>query len=132
MQGCIIRFAEFELDTTRYELRRSGRALRLEKLPMELLILLSEKPGQLVTREEIIQRLWGDNVFVDTRQGITLLSASFAWLCGITQRDPASCKPSWVRVIDCWLSSPWRRRYVRSRPLRKLRLYPQHNAGYLG
>ena len=70
MQGCIIRFAEFELDTARYELRRSGRALRVEKLPMELLILLSEKPGQLVTREEIIQRLWGDNVFVDTRQGI--------------------------------------------------------------
>src|SRR6202011_6356291 len=70
MQGTIIRFDEFELDIPCYQLRRSGRLVRLEKLPMELLILLSERPGQLVTREEIIQRLWGDNVFVDTRQGI--------------------------------------------------------------
>jgi len=37
---------------------------------MELLILLAERQGQLVTREEIIKRLWGDNVYVDTRQGI--------------------------------------------------------------
>ena len=44
--------------------------LKLEKVPMELLILLAEREGQLVTREEIVQRLWGSDVFVDTRQGI--------------------------------------------------------------
>lgn len=66
----IIKFDEFELDLGRYELRRSGRAVKLEKIPMELLILLAEREGQLVTREEIIQKLWGDSVFVDTRQGI--------------------------------------------------------------
>lgn len=66
----ILKFDEFELDLGRYELRRHGRPLKLEKVPMELLILLAERQGQLVTREEIIQRLWGDNVFVDTRQGI--------------------------------------------------------------
>ena len=70
MQAEVIKFAEFELDLGRYELRRLGHAVKLEKVPMELLILLAEKNGQLVTREEIIQRLWGDNVFVDARQGI--------------------------------------------------------------
>src|SRR5271157_4948527 len=70
MQASILYFDQFELDLNSYELRKSGRVIKLEKLPMELLILLAEKQGQLVTREEIIQRLWGDNVFVDTRQGI--------------------------------------------------------------
>lgn len=70
MQAEIIKFDEFELDLGRYELRRQGQPLKLEKIPMELLILLAEREGQLATREEIIRRLWGQNVFVDTRQGI--------------------------------------------------------------
>ena len=70
MQASILHFDQFELDLNSYELRKSGRVVKLEKLPMELLILLTESKGQLVTREQIIQRLWGDNVFVDTRQGI--------------------------------------------------------------
>jgi len=60
---------QFELDLGSYELRKSGQVIHLEKTPMELLILLAQKQGQLVTREEIIERLWGDS-FVDTRQGI--------------------------------------------------------------
>src|ERR1700726_4197141 len=70
MQGLMLYFDQFELDLNSYELRKSGHAIKLEKLPMELLILLAEKRGQLVTREQIIQRLWGDDVFVDTRQRI--------------------------------------------------------------
>src|SRR3984893_15356048 len=70
MQASILYFDQFELDLNSYELRKSGQVIKLEKLPMELLILLAEKRGQLVTREQIIQRLWGDDVFVDTRQGI--------------------------------------------------------------
>jgi len=58
------------LDLGRYELRRGSDIIKLEKNPMEALILLAEKNGQLVTRAEIIQKLWGDNVFVDTRHGI--------------------------------------------------------------
>ena len=59
-----------ELDTVRYELRRGERVLRLEKIPMELLILLAERKDQLVGRQEIIEKLWGKNVFLDTEQGI--------------------------------------------------------------
>ncbi len=56
---------EIELDLGRYELRRDGRTKRLERLPMELLILLAERQQQLVTRSEILERLWGAEVFVD-------------------------------------------------------------------
>ena len=57
--------SDVELDLARYELRRRGRVERLEKLPMELLILLAERRGQLVSRAEILDRLWGKDVFVD-------------------------------------------------------------------
>jgi TolB-like protein/DNA-binding winged helix-turn-helix (wHTH) protein/Tfp pilus assembly protein PilF len=59
-----------ELDLRRYELRRGSSVLKLEKIPMELLILLVERRDQLVGREEIIARLWGKDVFLDTEQGI--------------------------------------------------------------
>src|SRR5438874_3779561 len=44
--------------------------VKLEKVPMELLILLLQKDGHLVTRQQIIERLWGNDVFVDTEHGI--------------------------------------------------------------
>ncbi len=63
-------FADFELDPARFELRRNGRSLKLERIPMELLILLVEKDGNIATRQEIVDRLWGKDVFVDTEHGI--------------------------------------------------------------
>jgi TolB-like protein/DNA-binding winged helix-turn-helix (wHTH) protein len=65
-----IRFDEFELDLSRYELRRQGRPVKLQKLPLRLLILLVEAEGRLVTRQEIADRLWGQDVFHDTEHGI--------------------------------------------------------------
>jgi TolB-like protein/DNA-binding winged helix-turn-helix (wHTH) protein/Tfp pilus assembly protein PilF len=65
-----VKFAEFELDGGRYELRRGERVLKLEKLPMELLVLLVERDGQLVTRDEIVEKIWGKDVFLDTEHGI--------------------------------------------------------------
>lgn len=64
------RFGEFELDSARFELRRDGRVLKLERIPMELLILLAEKDGNVVSRQEIVERLWGKDVFLDTEHGI--------------------------------------------------------------
>ena len=70
MAADLVRFGEFELDLGSYQLRRSGRALKLERIPMEVLFLLVERRGQLVTREEIIEKLWGKDVFVDTDNAI--------------------------------------------------------------
>ena len=65
-----IRFEDFELDRGAFELRRKGRAVRLERIPLELLFLLVERRGLLVTRDEILERVWGKNVFVDTDNSI--------------------------------------------------------------
>ena len=70
MAASTLKFDDAEVDVGRYELRRQGRIVRLEKIPMELLLLLVNRRGELVTREEIIARLWGSDVFVDTEQGI--------------------------------------------------------------
>lgn len=66
----LIRFADFELDIERYELRRAGQEIRLERLPMELLILLASRDGELISRADIIRVLWGPNTFRDTENGI--------------------------------------------------------------
>ena len=59
------RFGEFELDVAAYTLQRTGRRIRLEKIPMEVLVLLVRRPGVLVTRAEIQAALWGSDVFVE-------------------------------------------------------------------
>ncbi len=65
-----MQFQDFELDVAGFELRRAGRAIKLEKQPLELLILLVEKQGKLVSQDEIAGKLWGKDVFVDTEQSV--------------------------------------------------------------
>ena len=65
-----LRFGDFELNLAAYELRRAGRTVRLERLPMDLLLMLVERRGDLVTRAEIVDRLWGKGVFVDVETGV--------------------------------------------------------------
>jgi DNA-binding winged helix-turn-helix (wHTH) protein len=65
-----IRFDDFVLDFGRFQLTRSGCPLKLEGLPLQLLMFLVEKQGELVTREQIADVLWGKDVFVDVEQGI--------------------------------------------------------------
>ena len=51
-------------------LRRGSRVLKLERIPLEILLLLLEQPGEIVTREEIVARVWGADVFLDTDNSI--------------------------------------------------------------
>src|SRR5579871_2262977 len=61
---------EMELDLGRYELRRGGRRVKLEKKPMELLIFLVGRREQMVSREEIVKKLWRSNLFIDTERNL--------------------------------------------------------------
>src|SRR5436309_2618474 len=65
-----LQFGGFVLDVGRYELSRAGKPVRLERIPMDLLILLVREKGRLISREEIIERLWGKNLFFDTDNSI--------------------------------------------------------------
>ena len=68
--GRIVWFGVFELDTTTGELRKGGLLLSLQEQPRQVLTLLLERPGELVTREELRQRLWPADTFVDFEQGL--------------------------------------------------------------
>ena len=65
-----VRFGVFELDPCTAELRKHGVRIRLQDQPFAVLLVLLEKPGQLVTREELQQRLWPADTFVEFDKGI--------------------------------------------------------------
>jgi DNA-binding winged helix-turn-helix (wHTH) protein len=66
----VYRFATYEADPATGELRKSGVRLRLPEQPFRVLIMLLERPGELVTREEIRRQLWPADTFVDFDHGL--------------------------------------------------------------
>jgi TolB-like protein/DNA-binding winged helix-turn-helix (wHTH) protein len=64
------RFGDFELDVAAYQLRRKGHPVKVGRQPMDLLILLVQHRGQLVPRTAIVEKLWGQDVFVDVEMGV--------------------------------------------------------------
>jgi DNA-binding winged helix-turn-helix (wHTH) protein len=64
------RFGIFEADSTTGELRRKGVRIKLNAQPFQVLAMLLERPGQLLTREEISRELWPDGIFVDAEHGV--------------------------------------------------------------
>jgi DNA-binding winged helix-turn-helix (wHTH) protein len=65
-----VRFGVFEVDLRAGELRRRGVRVKLQEQPFQVLALLLERPGQVVTREELQARLWQKDTFVDFEQGL--------------------------------------------------------------
>src|ERR1051326_1450313 len=61
----LLRFESFELDTHSRELRKGRSRIRLQEQPFEILRLMLEHPGDVVTREELARKLWPDGTFVD-------------------------------------------------------------------
>ena len=88
MQEGTYQFGEFSLDVSRFQLRRNDQELRLEKKPMELLLLLAGSGGRLVTRAEIATHLWGKEVFVDTEHGINTAMRKVRAALGETPEAP--------------------------------------------
>jgi TolB-like protein/DNA-binding winged helix-turn-helix (wHTH) protein/Tfp pilus assembly protein PilF len=68
--GRILHFATFEIDLRAGELRKQGLKVRLQEQPFQVLAMLLEHPGEVVTRDELRQRLWPADVFVDFEQGL--------------------------------------------------------------
>ncbi len=61
----LIRFGQYEVDVASGELRKSGVKIRLQEQPFQVLVALLERPGEVVTREELQRRLWPADTFVD-------------------------------------------------------------------
>jgi DNA-binding winged helix-turn-helix (wHTH) protein len=64
------RFGVFELDPKAGELRKKGMKIRLQGQPVDILVMLLQRPGETVTREELQENLWPADTFVDFEQGL--------------------------------------------------------------
>src|SRR5437588_7278250 len=66
----MVHFGEFELDAAAGQLYRKGAKLRLQEQPLQILQILLQRPGEIVTREELRQNVWPSDTFVDFDHGI--------------------------------------------------------------
>ena len=68
----LLEFADFELDPRRHELRRQGRRVPLQEQPYRILACLLERPGEIVSREELRARLWPSGTYVEFEKSINV------------------------------------------------------------
>ena len=87
-QSRIVRFGLFEADLERRRLRKSGLHFELHDQPFQILILLLERAGEVVTREEIRQRLWPGNTFVEFDNGLNVAVTKLRTALGDDAENP--------------------------------------------
>ena len=61
----MLRFGQFELNLRTAEIYKEGKRIRLQEQPCQVLAVLIERPGELVSREELRKKLWPNDTFVD-------------------------------------------------------------------
>ncbi len=129
-----VRFGEdFELDRRAYQLRRADAPIKLERIPMEILLLLVERRGELVTREDIAGRVWGRDADVDLDNNIngairkirqalrddverprfleTVTGRGYRFIAPLRDVEPVSAGPAVEPTAPIQPPSrPWRRR----------------------
>ena len=84
----LARFGVFDLDPRTGELRKRGVRVHLQEQPFQVLAMLVERAGDLVTRDELKQRLWSDSVFVDFEQGLNNAIAKIRMAMGDSAGSP--------------------------------------------
>ncbi len=90
----IVRFGPYEVDVRSGELRKFGLRIKLGEQPLQILLLLLERPGTLVTRSELRSRLWPDDVFVDFEHGLnSAIQRLREVLCDTAQ------KATWIETV---------------------------------
>jgi TolB-like protein len=83
-----LRFADFEVDLRSREMRRSGAPVRLQDQPFQILAMLLENPGDIVTRDELRARLWSDGTFVDFEHALNAAIKRLRVALGDTVENP--------------------------------------------
>src|SRR5215469_2502339 len=84
----VIRFGVFELEENAGELRRDGSKIRLQEQPLQVLQILLQDPGKVITREELRQKIWPSDTFVDFEHGITNAVKRLRQALGDTAESP--------------------------------------------
>ena len=84
----LLRFGVFELNLDLEEVRKNGVLLRLPPQPFKLLAMLASRSGQVVTRDEIQQQLWGSDTFIDFEQGVNKCIKQIRTVLGDNPENP--------------------------------------------
>ncbi|MGH9345153.1 MAG: winged helix-turn-helix domain-containing protein [Terriglobia bacterium] len=84
----VFQFGVFELNVHSGELRKHGIEVKLQRQPLQILAILLERPGEVVTREEIQKRLWPDNTYVDFENAINSAMRKLRDVLGDTADNP--------------------------------------------
>jgi DNA-binding winged helix-turn-helix (wHTH) protein len=84
----MIRFSNFELDRHTLELRRNGAPVKLQQQPARVLVMLFDRAGELVTREELQRELWGEETFVDFDRGLNYCVSQIRTALGDSAETP--------------------------------------------
>jgi len=120
-----IRFGDFELDPRAGELLRGKARIRLQEQPLQILLMLLDKPGELVTREEIRNRLWPNDTVVEFDHSIGTAIKKLRQALDDEAGSHATWKPCLAVASASWFlwssRQPWWRRRRRRR-LRRNRM----------
>jgi len=84
----IVRFGVYELKRDTGELRKGGLKIKLQDQPFQVLAMLVERPGELITREELLNRLWPSGTFVDFDHGLNVAVKKLRQALGDTAENP--------------------------------------------
>src|SRR5438270_2931731 len=84
----VVRFGGFELDTRSGELTSAGGKIPLQDQPFQILKLLTERPGEIVTREEIRRRLWPDDTVVEFENAVNAAIKKLRIALGDSAEEP--------------------------------------------
>src|ERR1700760_2513535 len=84
----VVRFGTYEVSLQSGEVRKSGLRIRVQQQPLKLLEVLLERPGEVVTREELRSRLWPDESFGDFDQAVNIAIAKLRSALGDSAENP--------------------------------------------
>src|SRR5580692_2357191 len=84
----MVRFGVFEVDVRAGEIRKSGTKIRVQEQPFQILVMLLERPDEVVSREELRQKLWPADTFVDFEHGVNSAVARLRDLLGDSADSP--------------------------------------------
>src|SRR4030095_1709004 len=84
----VVRFGAFDVDLEAGELRKNRVRIRLQEQPFQVLAAMLEKPGQVVTREQLRQKLWSTDTFVDFDHGLNIAINKIRQALGDTADNP--------------------------------------------
>src|SRR5271169_3797175 len=83
-----VRTGLFEIDLASGEVQKNGRKLPLQEQPFRILAMLLERPGEVVTREEVRKQLWPDGTFVDFDDGLDTAVKKLRYALGDSAQNP--------------------------------------------